>query len=78
MIYTRLRQKSTNHKFITIFCQKYCAQVGVWDPWIVVSKGPRVWYRVVREIVTIERMHRAFARGLMEYGMVRAAKTAAA
>ena len=48
--------------------------VGVWDPWIVVSKGPKVWYRVIREIVTIERMHRAFARGLMEYGMARAVK----
>lgn len=48
--------------------------VGVWDPWIVVFKGPRVWYSVIREIVTIERMHRAFARGLMEYGMLRAVK----
>ena len=48
--------------------------VGVWDPWIVISKGPWVWYRVIREIVTIERMHRAFARGLMEYGMARAVK----
>ena len=38
------------------------------------SKGPWVWYRVIREIVTIERMHRAFARGLMEYGMARAVK----
>ena len=37
-------------------------------------KGPKVWYRVIREIVTIERMHRAFARGLMEYGMARAVK----
>lgn len=49
--------------------------VGVWDPWIVVFKGPRVWYSVIREIVTIERMHRAFARGLMEYGMIRGQKT---
>ena len=49
--------------------------VGVWDPWIVVFKGPRVWYSVIREIVTIERMHRAFARGLMEYGMIRGHKT---
>lgn len=48
--------------------------VGVWDPWIVVFKGPRVWYSVIREIVTIERMHRAFARGLMEYGMIRGQK----
>lgn len=42
----------------------------------MVFKGPKVWYRVIREIVTIERMHRAFARGLMEYGMARAVKKA--
>ena len=29
-------------------------------------QGPRMWYKVVREIVTLERMHRAFAGGLME------------
>ena len=50
--------------------------VGVWDPWIVVFKGPRVWYRVVREIVMLERMHRAFDRGLMQYGMITAGKPA--
>ena len=49
--------------------------VGVWDPWVVIFKfNPRIWYSVIREIVTIERMHRAFARGLMEYGMARAVK----
>ena len=47
------------------------------DPWIVVFKGPRVWYRVLREIVMLERMHRAFSRGLMQYGMIRARKPAA-
>ena len=29
---------------------------------------------MLREIVTLERMHRAFARGLMVYGMARAVK----
>ena len=48
--------------------------VGVWDPWIVIFKGPKVWYRTMREIVTIERMHRAFAQGLMQYGMIRGTK----
>ncbi len=43
--------------------------VGVLDPWIVVFKlNPVLWYKVTREIVMIERMHRAFDRGLMEYG----------
>ena len=48
--------------------------VGVWDPWPVVFAGPKIWYRTVREIVTLERMHRAFASGLMQYGMMRAVK----
>jgi MPBQ/MSBQ methyltransferase len=47
--------------------------VGVLDPWIVVSK-PHIWYKVTREIVTLERMHRAFDRGLMQYGMMRGVK----
>ena len=48
--------------------------VGVFDPWPVIVAGPRVWYKVVREIVTLERMHRAFACGLMVYGMARGVK----
>ena len=52
--------------------------VGVWDPWPVILKlNPLIWYRVVREIVTLERMHRAFASGLMQYGMAKAVKRAA-
>lgn len=34
--------------------------------------------QVLREIVTLERMHRAFASGLMEYGMAKAVKKTAA
>lgn len=30
------------------------------------SQGPRIWYKTLREIVTLERMHRAFDDGLME------------
>lgn len=49
--------------------------VGVWDPWPVIFKfNPFVWYKVLREIVTLERMHRAFDSGLMEYGMAKAVK----
>lgn len=47
--------------------------VGVWDPWIVVFK-PHIWFKIAREWVMIERMHRAFSRGLMVYGMARAVK----
>ena len=34
--------------------------------------------QVMREIVTLERMHRAFDSGLMEYGMAKAVKRASA
>jgi MPBQ/MSBQ methyltransferase len=58
----------------TIDSWRHSIWVGVWDPWIVIFKGPRAWYKVMREIVTLERMHRAFADGLMEYGMIKATK----
>jgi len=59
----------------TIDSWRHSIWVGVWDPWVVVFKGPIVWYKVMREIVTLERMHRAFADGLMEYGMMKAVKS---
>lgn len=58
----------------TIASWRHSIWVGVVDPWIVMRKGPKIWYSVVREIVTLERMHRAFADGLMEYGMIRGTK----
>ncbi|GAB4814911.1 hypothetical protein N2152v2_001957 [Parachlorella kessleri] len=58
----------------TINSWRHSVWVGVWDPWIVVSKGPRIWYKTLREIVTLERMHRAFEDGLMTYGMMKAVK----
>jgi len=49
--------------------------VGVYNPWPVIAKlNPVIWYKTVREIVTLERMHRAFDSGLMEYGMMKAVK----
>jgi len=61
----------------TIASWRHSIWVGVVDPWIVVRKGPVVWYKTVREIVTLERMHRAFASGLMQYGMIKGTKKAA-
>jgi len=58
----------------TVDSWRHSIWVGVWDPWIVVFKGPGIWYKTVREIVTLERMHRAFTDGLMEYGMIKAVK----
>jgi len=62
----------------TIASWRHSVWVGVVDPWIVVFKGPVVWYKTIREIVTLERMHRAFDSGLMEYGMIKGTKAQAA
>ena len=51
---------------------RHSVWVGVEDPWPVVKAGPRIWYKTTREIVTLERMHRAFESGLMQYGLIRA------
>lgn len=58
----------------TIASWRHSIWVGVWDPWPVVFAGPKVWYKTVREIVTLERMHRAFDCGLMTYGMIKGTK----
>lgn len=66
-------------------CEDWCEQtlpswrqsiwVGVESPWYVIFKlNPFIWWKVVREIITLERMHQAFASGLMEYGMMKATK----
>ncbi len=57
----------------TIDSWRHSIWVGVFDPWIVISK-PWAWYKVTREIVTLERMHQAFDKGLMQYGMIRGVK----
>ncbi|KAF4651177.1 hypothetical protein FOL47_000603 [Perkinsus chesapeaki] len=50
--------------------------VGVWWPWPVIIRGPKVWWSTIREIITIERMHEAFRDGVMQYGVFRAIKSA--
>mmetsp|Transcript_10903 Transcript_10903/g.37049 ORF Transcript_10903/g.37049 Transcript_10903/m.37049 type:complete len:132 (-) Transcript_10903:179-574(-) len=59
----------------TIPSWRHSIWVGVWDPWIVVSK-PWAWWKTLRDGVTLERMHRAFSCGLMRYGMLKAKKKA--
>jgi MPBQ/MSBQ methyltransferase len=62
----------------TIDSWRHSNLVGVLDPWFVVFKwNPKLWYKVTREIVTLERMHQAFAKGLMQYGLMRGTKKAA-
>ncbi|KAG1672142.1 hypothetical protein FOA52_001730 [Chlamydomonas sp. UWO 241] len=60
----------------TIDSWRHSIWVGVVDPWPVVAR-PHVWYKTVREIVCLERMHQAFATGLMEYGLMTGRKMAA-
>mmetsp|Transcript_16722 Transcript_16722/g.26882 ORF Transcript_16722/g.26882 Transcript_16722/m.26882 type:complete len:481 (+) Transcript_16722:183-1625(+) len=61
----------------TIRSWRHSIWVGVYDPWPVVFAGPRMWYKTVREIVTLERMHRAFDCDLMTYGMMKGTKKVA-
>jgi len=59
----------------TIDSWRHSIWVGVWNPWPVILKfNPVLWYKTIREIVTLERMHRAFESGLMQYGMMKAVK----
>jgi MPBQ/MSBQ methyltransferase len=58
----------------TIRSWRHSIWVGVYDPWPVIKAGPRIWWKTVREIVTLERMHRAFDCDLMTYGMMKGKK----
>eukprot|EP00238_Polyblepharides_amylifera_P001131 CAMPEP_0196573142 /NCGR_PEP_ID=MMETSP1081-20130531/3090_1 /TAXON_ID=36882 /ORGANISM="Pyramimonas amylifera, Strain CCMP720" /LENGTH=436 /DNA_ID=CAMNT_0041890755 /DNA_START=124 /DNA_END=1434 /DNA_ORIENTATION=+ len=59
----------------TINSWRHSTWVGVFSPWFVIMR-PHVWYKTVRDIVCLERMHRAFDRGLMTYGMIKGTKKA--
>jgi len=62
----------------TIASWRHSIWVGVFDPWPVVRAGPRMWWKCLRDGVCLERMHRAFDRKLMAYGMIQGVKPAAA
>ena len=68
------RTGSENWVKNTLVSWRHSIWVGVWDPWPVVFAGPRQGYKVVGEIVTLERMARAFESGLMTYGMIKGTK----
>jgi MPBQ/MSBQ methyltransferase len=57
----------------TIASWRHSILVGVVDPrgWIF---KPRTYWKCVRDGYCLERMHRAFSRGLMQYGMFAATK----
>ena len=58
----------------TIPSGRHSIWVGVFDPWPVVRAGPRMWWKCLRDGICLERMHRAFDRKLMAYGMIRGVK----
>ena len=57
----------------TIPAWRHSIWVGVWDPWPVVRR-PRLWWKVIRDAWCLDVMHRAFDKGLMQYGMMTATK----
>jgi MPBQ/MSBQ methyltransferase len=65
--------KTANWVKETIASWRHSVWVGVYDPrgWIF---KPKVYIKCFRDAYCLERMHRAFKRGLMEYGMFAATK----
>lgn len=57
----------------TIASWRHSIWVGVFDPWPVVIR-PKLWWKCLRDGITLERMHNAFNEGLMQYGMLTATK----
>mmetsp|Transcript_7447 Transcript_7447/g.22633 ORF Transcript_7447/g.22633 Transcript_7447/m.22633 type:complete len:360 (-) Transcript_7447:124-1203(-) len=66
--------KTNNWVKNTIASWRHSILVGVFNPWPVVFNKPSVWWKTIREIVCLERMHRAFRDNLMTYGMMTAKK----
>ena len=59
----------------TIASWRHSIWVGIYDPRGFIFK-PHRYMKCVRDAYCLERMHRAFDRGLMEYGMFAATKAA--
>lgn len=60
-------------KYLTMSIEVWVGVVNPW-PWLRV---PRAYYKTVRDAWCIERMHQAFTKGLMQYGMIKSVKKAA-
>ena len=65
--------KTANWVKETIASWRHSIWVGVYDPRGFIFK-PRLYVKCLRDAYCLERMHRAFKRGLMEYGMFAATK----
>ena len=57
----------------TIASWRHSIWVGIYDPRGFIFK-PTKYLKCVRDAYCLERMHRAFNRGLMQYGMFAATK----
>lgn len=57
----------------TIVSWRHSIWAGVYDPLPVFSR-PKIYYKTLRDIICLERMQRAFAVGLMQYGMIKGVK----
>jgi MPBQ/MSBQ methyltransferase len=57
----------------TIASWRHSIWVGIYDPRGFIFK-PHKYLKCVRDAYCLERMHRAFDRGLMQYGMFAATK----
>jgi len=58
----------------TIASWRHSIWVGIYDPRGFIFK-PHRYLKCVRDAYCLERMHRAFKRGLMQYGMFAATKS---
>lgn len=65
--------KTANWVDETIASWRHSVWVGVYDPFGWIFKFSK-YIKVFRDAYCLERMHRAFKRGLMEYGMFAATK----
>jgi len=59
----------------TIVSWRHSIWAGVYDPLPVFTR-PKIYYKTLRDIICLERMQRAFAVGLMQYGMIKGVKKA--
>ena len=57
----------------TIPSWRHSIWVGVYNP-LPVLRRPWLWWKCLRDGITLERMHLAFTSGLMQYGMMTAVK----
>ena len=72
---TKVMNKVTAADWVreTIASGRHTIFKGIKDPRGFIFK-PKTYIKTLRDAYCIERMHRAFKRGLMEYGMLTATK----